>query len=307
VRLMEADKVSIPSCLGAKVCPNCAYSFEGLAEGGVCPECGRSRELGEIVLYGWGRGQLENVATTKRSRILWVGFLSVLWILFQSFQYFFYQRRWLLLWWLPVVVTWVWAYFSRRETRHPGQVQVRLSEAGCVQYPNTPGRNILGQMLSAFGWILPVVIAIGVTVGFAEGTIGGVWFWISVPVLVGISIPWWGNNRRFRREFGKLREGSLVDAHEVYQKGTPWWKFNEATMKPATEGNYRLQMSATKFVTSYPVDAEVMCTEEQAEIVRAYIRTRMARGKRAKDLELAKAKEKPSGEKGTVSGVAESR
>src|SRR5580765_3485769 len=74
---------SIPACLALTICPNCGYSLEGLASEGACPECGRTYAPGEIVLYGYGRGQHENVRTTRPRRVVWIWFCSACLLFFQ--------------------------------------------------------------------------------------------------------------------------------------------------------------------------------------------------------------------------------
>src|SRR5690349_17674617 len=72
-----------PIWLTLEVCPNCGYSLRGSPSVGVCPECGRSYDPSEVILYGWARGQHENIANAKPSRVLWLIGVSFVWMTLQ--------------------------------------------------------------------------------------------------------------------------------------------------------------------------------------------------------------------------------
>jgi hypothetical protein len=273
---MEDERYEIPACLKPTLCPNCAYSFDGLPAGGVCPECGRSRDADEVVFYGWGRGRHESVGTARRSRIAWVSFLSAFWLFIQSWQYFFLSkldRLYLTMMWLPMLAIWAYAIFNRSETRHPGQVQVRLTKEGCVQYSNLNGPSFLSQMMFAYGWVAVLAISIALLVSFWRGKMGALQFWIWFPIAMGATVGLWYGNRKFRWELAKVREGSLADANAPYRKVCPWSKVSEFSLiRSRKDGLYRLKMEGGgSFFTMYPVDAEIVCTEEQAAELRKFM------------------------------------
>jgi hypothetical protein len=273
---MEEKEYEIPACLKPTLCPNCAYSFDGLPAGGACPECGRSREIGEVVFYGWGRGRHENVGTARRSRIVWVAFLSAFGLLIESWQYLFMSkidRFYMGLMWLPILGAWAYAFFNRRETRHPGQTQVRLMREGCVQYSNLNGPSFLSQMMFAYGWAVVLAISLGLLVSFLHGAMGALQFWIWFPMTAAATLGLWLGSRKFRRELAKVREGSLADANSAYRKTTPWRRVGEYSLGRGTkEGMDRFQVSSFGgFISGNAVDAEIICTAEQAEELRKYI------------------------------------
>ena len=144
---------AIPDCLATTVCPNCGYSLAGLARSGVCPECAREYDQSQIILYGWGRGQHESVATAKKSRLVWVLVASTFWLFA---QFFFSAQFWLfgahgvrngLILVAIIAAATAFAMFRRSETGHPGQIQIRLSDGGAVQYDNLCGPGELTILL----------------------------------------------------------------------------------------------------------------------------------------------------------------
>jgi hypothetical protein len=275
---MGEEIADIPACLVPTICPNCAYSLEGLPAGSPCPECGRERIKDEIALYGWGRGRFENVGTAKRSRVLWVALLSSFYVLFASYGAFHSPRqRWYVyLYWLPTIGVWIYAYFERRETRHPGRAQIRLTNASCVQFAHLNGPNVFMQMSARDGWLALAIVALGLLPSYLYRLVGPVSFWVWFPLTALVSAVWWGRSRSFRRELERVPDGALADANVPYRKVTPWGRVSEFSLR-AAKASERWRLTITRFGgfdSEFPVDAEILCTDEQAGALRMYLERR---------------------------------
>src|SRR5690348_6756301 len=149
----------IPACLATTVCPNCGYSLSGLGDTGICPECARQFDQSQVILYGWGRGQHESVATAKKSRMGWVIFLSMLWVVFQFNVFLFnpHGTKYILITVGALAAITAYSIFRRSDTTHPGQVQIRLSDSGAVQYDNLQGPGELERLLVTQGYRIPFI------------------------------------------------------------------------------------------------------------------------------------------------------
>ena len=142
----------------------------GLPQSVKCPECGREIDHSEIVLYGWGRGHHEFLATAKPSRIVLVFLVSMIWPATQAIQFWF---RWRLMAALLLAAAGaIQAFtliFRRNNSDHPGLIQVRISERGCVQYDRLGGMSVANELLRGHGWLIPLIVALGLIVAFRFG------------------------------------------------------------------------------------------------------------------------------------------
>jgi hypothetical protein len=145
--------VPLPLRLQPTWCVNCGYSLAGLpSDSAVCPECGARIDPSLIVLYGWARGFQANAANTRGRPLVWVFLLIALQIVCYAPQFFVggFDRVVALgvvaIWLLPAL-----HLLSRRNRgNHPGGVQVRLSDAGCVQYNDLAGPSIVRDLLQSW-------------------------------------------------------------------------------------------------------------------------------------------------------------
>ena len=118
------------------LCPGCGYSLTGLGDEGVCPECGRPFDPRTVVLFGWARGTHATAVTATP----WVAAGVLALQSMASLNAFINPnsspgvRRAMAVMWLGIIGWVVWQRRNRPEL--PGRVQVRLSDAGCVQIDN---------------------------------------------------------------------------------------------------------------------------------------------------------------------------
>ena len=273
----------IPECLQTDVCPNCAYNLTALPEGTPCPECGRTLDQSEIILYGWARGSREDAASAKGSRLVWVLILPALWYAFQLKVIMTGGWRWVVLFgaalWIAQAVA---GLFRRHDVDHPGLTQVRLSDRGCVQYDSVLGPTLIQELLRAHGWLLPVFVVIGISFAYASRGIGPVSFWIFFPLLLGFAVYLWFPCRRSRRALRQVPDGAAADRNAAFQSAVPWEKIVRFTLRPMKPDTQRLYMllRSRSMVGVYPVDAEIRCTPEQAEHLNKWLNDRLAVARR---------------------------
>lgn len=65
-----------------RLCGNCGYLLAGLPPQGICPECGQSYEVDEMVILGWFDGPHQSIATAP-VRDIWrivLFWTAVLWV-----------------------------------------------------------------------------------------------------------------------------------------------------------------------------------------------------------------------------------
>jgi hypothetical protein len=253
---MSVEAPSIPASLASAVCANCGYSLTGLTGIRVCPECGKEYDESEVVLYGWARGRHENLANTKRTRLVWVLLSSFAFIVFQLPSLALGGTRYDLLIFAAMAVSAGLLLFRRSESGHPGLIQVRLSDRGCVQYDNLHAPSAIGELARSHGWVVPLVAAIVLLILPRGRMIDPIQFWIWFPLSI-IAVPIaWRACRKFRAKMREVRSGSIADANSVSYTRSPWTDVGSYSLKPARKANYRLRIDTfTKFFGNDVVNA----------------------------------------------------
>ncbi|MDB5334025.1 MAG: hypothetical protein JWP03_5176 [Phycisphaerales bacterium] len=282
---MTVEAPSIPASLAPAVCANCGYSLTGLTGTRVCPECGREYDESEVVLHGWARGRHENLGNTKRTRIVLMLFGSFAWIAVQLPSLALGGTRYdLLIFAAAMMVPVGLLLFRRSDSGHPGLIQVRLSDRGCVQYDNLHAPSAIGELARSHGWVVPLVAAIVLLILPRDRMIDPIQFWIWFPLSI-IAVPIaWRVSRKFRVKIREVRSGSIADANSVSYNRSPWTDVGSYSLKPARKANYRLRIDTfTKFFGNDVVDAEIACTPEQAESLRDLLDGWIRAGKKQRD------------------------
>ncbi len=128
------------------VCANCGYSLLGLPNECICPECGKTIDQSEIVLYGNACGKHETAMNARASRLPWVILssvvVSVLYLWTYVISSFFHNTKGLLAMGL-VLLPPLYLLLRRRQIEHPGLVQIRIGPHGCVQLDDLSGPSII--------------------------------------------------------------------------------------------------------------------------------------------------------------------
>jgi len=282
IRRIDALALQIPAGLVTRICPNCGYSLEGLADGSgaaasagisketICPECGRVFDPRELVLYGWGRGSHATTGNVRRLRVGWWlagGCAPLAW--------WFWMPLIKLAWWPVILAAWggliVYFIFRRSASRHPGLIQIRADPHGCVQYDDLGGPSMLGDLVRLHGWLLPPLL-IPLLLIAGPGRLGmsrvGL-FWTGLAISVVAMASTWPLCRHFQKRMAKLPAGAIVDANAAYRMAMPWKKVEEIKLNTAGPQNYRLQIvTGVKPARYWVVDAEIRCSAEQAQELR---------------------------------------
>jgi len=269
------------------VCPNCGYSLLGLESIGTCPECGRSYDQSEMILYGWARGSHETVSNAKRSRLIWVMISSLLLLLFSSPGLFFNTRYFYSA--IAVSIASAIYLFSRRqEVDHPGLIQLRFNDVGCVQYDDLAGSSIIRDGFRAHGWLFVVVVSGWWVYTRIIGQIGPIAFWFWLPIMIVSGAFAFRGCSRFRRAMRDVPEGSIADMNAARCKPSLWHNIRDFRFEETRSGNRRLTIDTFhRYFANNAIDAEIQCTNEQAEAIEAFIDRKIAAA-RANRLEASK-------------------
>jgi hypothetical protein len=249
--VVENPMVAINSQLQAP-CPNCGYSLEGLAADCVCPECGIARNPDELVLWGWATGAHANFGNARPRRVAWLifsAFCSIWWI------FLFGRSPWLYLISLSVLLRPAFELFRRWHSMHPGLIQVRFDNYGCVQIDDLNGpspvegwsRILFGVFLVALWICLFTDKPRGISLGAGLAGLSllsaacGWWEW-----------KWWHQPRL------DLPESATAERSRQMTPPAKWQDVRFVLWKPIKKN---LMSINVKMLNSdkIPVDAEVIC------------------------------------------------
>ena len=103
-------------------------------------------------------GSHETVANAKRSRLPWILVSSLLLLLFQSPMLIF-NSRYLSGAIAISLASAIYLLSRRQKIDHPGLIQIRLNDIGCVQYDDLAGPSVIRDGFRAHGWLIAVVVA----------------------------------------------------------------------------------------------------------------------------------------------------
>jgi hypothetical protein len=164
--------------------------------------------------------------------------------------------------------------FRRQIKLFPGRIQIRLSERGCVQYDALPAPSIFFEFFKTYSWLIPALVALGICGGFWFHQIVEAWVWICCPILLIAAFFLWFECRRIRRVIAKLGDGAIADRNAAFFSPTPWQRIRYYQLLPLKAQNYRLRIENDG--GTFPVDAEIHCTAEQAEQLGQWMDHRLA-------------------------------
>lgn len=272
---MSAGADPIRSVFSTDVCPNCGYSLLGLPDSGTCPECGRTYDQSEIILYGYARGAHENVGNAKGSRIIWIAGVSVAFG-FTQFAWFGFRQFGPVIGWLTMaavcVIPVLYGLARRSASGHPGLVQVRLSKEGCIQYDDLAGRSPLVELYKSYAWVLPIAGAIVLVALWRRDSIRGFHFWFWMALALALECYEWIECRKFRRLMQRARDDSIADWNAVYRPLQPWNEVESFSIQLTADETCRLRIIARgKWMNHDVVDAEIKCSAEEIKSIRALL------------------------------------
>jgi hypothetical protein len=147
--------------------------------------------------------------------------LSLIWPATQVIQFWFHWRLMVGLLLAAAAFQAFVLIFRRSNSDHPGLIQVRISERGCVQYDRLSGMSVTNELLRGHGWLIPLIVALGLIVALRFGQVEPFVFWIWLPLAVLFAGALWPPCRRFRIALSAAREGSIADLTAVYRALAP--------------------------------------------------------------------------------------
>jgi hypothetical protein len=268
---MSGETIDIPKSLQLDVCPFCGYSLNGLPAEGICPECGKRYDSSQIVLHGYGRGDHENTATAKKSRIFWlvlgpaayliyIGFFDAHRILGDPFFVFLF---------LILGIRPLFRLIRRSQTWHPGLVQVRLSARGCAQFDDLSDSSLLREFIECYyGYAIAIAAAVAVT-AILDGWIRLSNPWFYSLILTFIALPQLWTSHRYKRALPSVRDGSAINLNMALVKRALWPYAKSFWLDRQSDHAWHLRI-AHKTI-DWPVDAEIDLTPEQAEDLRQWL------------------------------------
>lgn len=267
-----------PPTLKTTICPNCGYKLDGLPDEGTCPECGHGYDQSAVFLYGWPRGGSQNLALVKRSRIPLALIGAVGWIPYLLLS----QKSPAMLFWFavamsPMILSTVWGLIHRGNDDRPGTIEVCLSANGLAQYNDRTDTPPALQLFSRWAWTLPLLVALGGVIAW-QIELARLQTFVFTMVFCAIAFP--STLIAVRPHFraaALLKSGQVSRYYRGLVPSQRWEDIETVRLKPLKSGNYHLQIelrrSAQRFLdrTRCVVDAEIICTIEQADELRALI------------------------------------
>ena len=280
-----ATNIPVPLSLIPTSCPNCGYSLIGLADDHPCPECARIRDPAEIVLRGWGRGKHERITTAKPSRLIWVASPGPLVFGVGLLAFLFVHH---LIQGLVAILGVVFIlsgsleWLLRDGHAESGLIQVRLSNDGIAQIDDLSGPTTLRTLRTWFGWLLVLIAAVALVFVAYSRKVDWVFAFFGVMNLIGVSVREGRTLLRYQKHRRQVQEGAIADLNNVIVPLLPWRKVKSFELERLTDKTQRLKVEKTKWIfDETPVDAEILCTSDQAAELRQAIHQYLdaARGK----------------------------
>ena len=223
------------------------------------------------MLYGYGRGRHENVSTAKRRRIAWVAAGSMCGMFCQLPSILFHGQFAfaLALLLLPVIVL-SYSLLRRRDTEHPGAVQVRLDALGCVQYDDLTGPSAAKELLHPHGWLFALLAACVLFAGWRLRWIEAPIFWVWTPLALLVAGFLFNHARRYRRRMRQIGDNAIADLNAALVEPMLWKEVSEFSLKDSGNGMFWIQAKRRTpwyRIQDPGIDAEVHCTAEQAAAI----------------------------------------